>query len=276
MNEVKTDQDIILELKDATVIKHNIKILDNVSLSVKRNTSTVITGSLGSGKSTLLKVLSGILPADTGKLYIEGNNYNSMTFHKIKDFRRRNGFVFQDSALWANKNLYQNLELPLQYHFPDMTKEEIKERINKTCRSMGIDIDLSKRPAQISSGNSRLISFARALITDPEFIFIDNPLSGLDFETGTILRSIIKELRIEQKTILICTYDPEITSMLADNLIILKDHKIYASGKYNDIVKSDDEVIRNILANVIDKASNFDDEILDLISPDFTLDNNEG
>ena len=157
-----------------------------------------------------------------------------------------------------------------------MTKEEIKERIIKTCRSMGIYIDLSKRPSQISTGNSKLISFARALITDPEIIFIDNPLSGLDFETGTILRSIIKELRIKQKTILICTYDPEITSMLADNLIILKDHKIYASGKYNDIVKSDDEVIRNILANVIDKASNFDDEILDLISPDFTLDNNEG
>ena len=276
MNEVKTDQNIILELQDATVIKHNIKILDNVSLSVKRNTSTVITGTLGSGKSTLLKTLSGILPADTGKLYIEGHNYNTMAFHKIKDFRRRNGFVFQDSALWANKNLYQNLELPLQYHFPDMTKEEIKERIDKTCRSMGIDIDLSKRPSQISTGNSKLISFARALITDPEIIFIDNPLSGLDFETGTILRSIIKELRIEQKTILICTYDPEITSMLADDLIILKDHKIYASGKYNDIVKSDDEVIRNILANVIDKASNFDDEILDLISPDFTLDNNEG
>ena len=276
MNEVKTDQNIILELKDATVIKHNIKILDNVSLSVKRNTSTVITGNLGSGKSTLLKTLSGILPADTGKLYIEGHNYNTMAFHKIKDFRRRNGFVFQDSALWANKNLYQNLELPLQYHFPDMTKEEIKERINKTCRSMGIDIDLSKRPAQISSGNSRLISFARALITDPDIIFIDNPLTSLDFETSAKIRSIIKDLRNDRKTILICTYDPEITSMLADNLIILKDHKIYASGKYNDIVKSDDEVIRTILVNVIDKVSNFDDDILDLISPDFGTENNEG
>ena len=274
MNEA--DKNIILELKEASVTKHNIKILDNVSLSVKKNTSTVITGSLGSGKSTLLKTLSGILPADSGRLFIEGSNYNTMSFSKIKDFRKRNGFVFQDSALWANKNLYQNLELPLQYHFPDMTKEEIKERINKTCRSMGIDIDLSKRPAQISSGNSRLISFARALITDPDIIFIDNPLTSLDFETSAKIRSIIKDLRNDRKTILICTYDPEITSMLADNLIILKDHKIYASGKYNDIVKSDDEVIRTILANVIDKASNFDDEILDLISPDFGTENNEG
>ncbi len=262
--------DIVLELKDATFFKNGIKILDSVSVSITKKTSTVITGGLGSGKSTLLKVLSGILPADEGKLFIEGKSYNLMSFARIRDFRKRNGFVFQDSALWSNKNLYQNLELPLQYHFPEMSREERKIRISRTCRKLSIDINLMNRPSQISSGNRKLISFARALITDPEVVFIDDPLSALDFETCTRIRSLIKNIKNEGKTILICTYDPEITSMLADNLIILKDHRIYTSGKYNHIVKSDDEFIRNVLANVIDKASNFDDDILDLISPDFS------
>ena len=269
MCSVNTDNNTVLELRDVTLSKSGITILDNVSVSIQKKTTTVITGSLGSGKSTLLKALSGILPADSGKLYIEGNNFNIMSFSKVRNFRKRNGFIFQDSALWANKNLFQNLELPLQYHYPELDKDVIEVKINRMCRKLGLNENLSKRPSQISSGNRKLVSFARALITDPEIIFIDNPLSALDFETAAKIRSIIKDLKSEDKTLIICTYDPEITSMLADNLILLKDHKIYASGRYNDIVKSGDKNIRNILANVIDKVSNFDDDILNLISPDF-------
>ena len=269
MNNIKTDNEIILELQDASLSKSGIQILENVSVTVKKNTSTIITGSLGSGKSTLLKALSGILPVDTGNLFIEGISHNAISFNKMKDFRRRNGFIFQDGALWANKNLMQNIELPLQYHYPELGPEERKIRIDRICRKLAININLQNRPSQISSGNRKLISFARALITDPELLFIDNPLSALDFETGAKIRSIVKDLKKGGKTLLICTYDPEITSMLSDNIIILKDRRIYADGRYNEIVKSDDPFIRNILANVVDKASNFDDDILDLISPDF-------
>ena len=269
MDNTAADNDIILELKDASLLKGGTLVLDNVSLSVKKNTSTIITGTLGSGKSTLLKAVSGILPVDSGKLFVEGKLYNSLSFAKIKEYRKKDSFIFQDSALWANKNLFQNIDLPFQYHFPELPKEERKIQIERMCRKLSVNIDLNKRPSQISSGNRKLIAFVRALITDPELVFIDNPLSGLDFETAAKIRDIIKNLKNKGKTLLICTYDPEITSMLADNLIILKDHKIYASGRYNDIVKSDDEFIRNILANVIDKASNFDDDILDLMSPDF-------
>ena len=265
-----TDNNTVLELREISVRKNNEFILENISFKIEKNTTTVITGGIGSGKSTLLKIISGIMPADSGKLYIEGKSYALMSFTKVKEFRKRNGFVFQDSALWSNKSLYQNLELPLQYHFPDLNKEEIKTIISRKCRSLGIDINLNSRPSQISSGNRKLISFARALITDPEIIFIDNPLSSLDYETSSKIREIIKKLKNDKKTLIICTYDPEITSMMADNLILLKDHKVYAMGKYNTIVKSDDADIRNILANVIDKASNFDDDILDLISPDFS------
>jgi phospholipid/cholesterol/gamma-HCH transport system ATP-binding protein len=270
MDNNNTDNNAVLELSEVSVKKNNEFILDNISFQIEKNTTTVITGGLGSGKSTLLKLISGIMPADSGKLYINGKSYSSMSFSKIKEFRKKNGFVFQDSALWANKSLYQNLELPLQYHFPDLNKEEIKTIINRKCRALGIDINLKSRPSQISSGNRKLIAFTRALITDPDIIFIDNPLSSLDYETSSKIRDIIKKLKNDKKTLLICTYDPEITSMMADNIILLKDHTVYAIGKYNTIVKSDDENIRTILANVIDKASNFDDDILDLISPDLS------
>ena len=266
---VNTDTDIILQLTDITLSKGGVNILDNVSVSVEKNKSTIITGPLGSGKSTLLKTISGIIPADSGKLLIEGKQYSTMSFAALKDYRKRNGFIFQDSALWSNKNLYQNIDLPLQYHFPELSQEERKIRIDRMCRKLSINVNLMNRPAEISSGSKKLVAFARALITDPDVIYIDDPLSNLDFETSAKIRDIIKKLKYQRKTLLICTYDPEITSMHADNLILLKDHKIYASGRYNDIVKSDDKYIRNILANVIDKASNFDDDILDLISPDF-------
>ncbi len=259
-----------IELKNVSIIRNNSKILDDVSFKVPEGLTTVILGPLGCGKSTFLKTLASIYLPEEGKLIINDKPYNNMSLEKIMQFRRDTGFVFQDSALWSNKSLYQNLELPLIYHYPDLTADDVRKKIQGILDSLGFDDDMNKRPSDISAGNRKLISFARAFVTDPAILMIDGPESSLDFSSLEKIRSIIKDLKEKGKALLICTYDETITSMLADYLVILYKNRIYTHGPYRDIIKSSDPVIKKILSHVLDKISNFDDEILDLINPDFS------
>lgn len=264
------DNNYSIELKNITVSKNENTILDDISFKVPEGVTTIIVGHLGCGKSTLLKTINSIVVPDSGKVLINGKPYTSMSAAAIKMYRKSSGFVFQDGALWANKTLYQNLELPLLYHFPDMTTEDIINKIRRTLNLLGYEGDINKRPSEISAGNRKLISFARALITDPEILMIDSPETSIDFSAHGKIRNIIRDLKTRGKTLIICTYDEYITSMLADYVVVLFKNRIYASGPYKKIITSDDPVIRRIMSHVLDKVSNFDSDILDLINPDFS------
>jgi phospholipid/cholesterol/gamma-HCH transport system ATP-binding protein len=264
-----SDNSYSIELNDITVTKNKNLILDNISFKVPMGITTIIVGLLGSGKSTLLKVINSIIVPDSGRVLVNDKPYNVMSNTDIKIYRRSSGFVFQDSALWANKTIYQNLELPLLYHFPDMTKEDVMYKIKRTLNMLGYEGDINKRPSDISAGNRKLISFARALITDPDILMIDSPETSIDFATHKRIISIIKDLKLRGKTLIICTYDEHITSMLADYVVVLFKNKIYASGSYKEIVTSSDPVVKKIMSHVLDKVANFDGDILDLINPSF-------
>ncbi|MCL2791989.1 MAG: ATP-binding cassette domain-containing protein [Spirochaetaceae bacterium] len=261
------DNNYSIELIDITIAKNNNIILDNISFKVPEGITTIIVGHLGSGKSTLLKTISSIIVPNSGKVLINEKPYTSMSAAAIKAYRKSCGFVFQDSALWANKTIYQNLELPLLYHFPDIKKENIDNKIKKTLDLLGYEGNINRRPSDISAGNRKLISFARALITDPDILMIDSPETSIDFSSHGKIRNIIRDLKARGKTLIICTYDEYITSMLADHVVVLFKNKIYASGSYKEIVTSNDPVIRRIMSHVLDKVSNFDGDILNLINP---------
>ena len=264
------DDKYSIELKNVTVIKNNNIILDDISFKVPQGITTLIAGHLGSGKSTLLKTINSILIPDSGKVLINDKPYTAMSAASVNMYRKSSGFIFQDGALWANKTIYQNLELPLLYHFPDMSKEDIDNKIYKSINSLGYEDSLNKRPSDISAGNRKLISFARALITDPDILLIDSPETSIDFSSHGKIRNIIRDLKARRKTLIICTYDEYITSMLTDYVVVLFKSRIHASGPYKEIINSNDPVIKRIMSHVLDKVSNFDGDILNLINPDFS------
>ncbi|MCL2481393.1 MAG: ATP-binding cassette domain-containing protein [Spirochaetaceae bacterium] len=265
-----SDSNYSIELKNITVIKNKNTVLDDISFKVPEGITTIIVGHIGCGKSILLKTINSIIVPDSGKVLINGKSYSSMSASAIKMYRKSSGFIFQDGALWANKTIYQNLELPLLYHFPDITRKEVNNKIKSTLDMLGYEEDVNKRPADISSGNCKLISFARALMTDPDILMIDSPETSIDFSSHGKIRNIIRNLKARGKTLIICTYDEYITSMLADYVVVLFKNRIYASGQYKDIVTSNDPVIRRIMSHVLDKVSNFDGDILDLMNPDLS------
>lgn len=246
-----SDYSYSLQMENITIIRNNIKLLDDVSYKLPDSAVTVVTGLLGSGRSIFLKALASIIVPDRGEVSYNGKKFSDLSPYELKTLRRRSSFVFHDSALWANKSIYQNLELPLLHHFPNFSSKEINNKINKVLDITGFTYSVSLRPSDISAGNRKLISFARALITDPDILFIDGLETSLDFSSLGRIRNIIKELKADNKTIVITTYDNKITATMADYLVLLDKHKIYVAGTYNHVIRSEDSIVKELLSHVI-------------------------
>jgi ABC-type multidrug transport system ATPase subunit len=137
------------------------------------------------------------------------------------DFRREGAVVFQDSALWANQDLYHILELPLRVHFPDMPEKEREGRIREVLRDVGYTKELSKRPAMLSMGEQKVIAFARALICRPGLFFLDEWTESLDDTAAQRLIAIVKRQQEEHNTIILVSHDFKLIKDLADYVFMI-------------------------------------------------------
>ncbi|MDR0443662.1 MAG: ATP-binding cassette domain-containing protein [Treponema sp.] len=214
----------IIELKNAGFSAQNRKILQNVSISFEASKATAIVGPSGGGKSTLLKLAAGLLvPDQGGEVLYNGKNIAHMNRAETLEFRREAAFVFQDSALWANQNLFQILELPLRIHFPEMTKKEREKRIKSAVAEAGYKKDLGVRPSQLSMGEQKLIAFARAMLCSPTLLFLDEWTESLDETARDHLVNLVKIRRREKASILFVSHDLRTIKDVADDVIIIVD-----------------------------------------------------
>jgi len=261
-------QDNLLVMDQVSFSAGGHLVLDSISAQIPKGQTTVIMGPSGCGKSTLLKVCAGLLLPTSGSIFIEGRDFSRFTDPEMVELRGRTGFAFQNSALWANKTAYQNIELPLNFHFPKMTKKEVQSRILDLCKKLGFDDDIQQRPSQLSLGEQKIISMARALSTDPQYLFLDDPSSSLDGQGLGRLTEVLKNLKTTGKTLIIVTQNPNLTSQFADSLLLLKSGKILVHDTFQEVVKSNDPQIRNILTDVLSQTSTYSGDILDLLSDD--------
>ncbi|HUZ18222.1 MAG TPA: ATP-binding cassette domain-containing protein [Spirochaetia bacterium] len=254
-----------IELDKVDVIHGEKLVLEQVTLTFPPGETTVMLGPSGSGKSVLLKVAGGLILPDRGRVYLDGKNLHAMSERENQSFRRSNGFVFQDAALWANSTLFQNMSLPLRFHYPAMSEEEIANRIKRILDRIGFKENLSMRPADSSGGERKIVSFVRALVAEPQYIFMDEPLGEIDHQIGEQMLELIREQKRAGKTIIIVTHDPMLTSQLADSLVVLQNGRVIEHGPLSAVVRSTNPAVEAILTRVLSEASTFDGSILDIL-----------
>ena len=213
----------IIELENVSFTAQNRLIVRGFSYRFEEGKTTALVGPSGSGKSTVLKLAAGILVPDQGAISFRGRDIFSMTRQENLAFRREASMVFQDSALWANQSLYQNLELPLRIHFPGMPPSERDNRIKEVLREVGYRRDLSIRPAQLSMGEQKLIAFARALMCDPDLLFLDEWTESLDDAGSQRLMELVRRHQNEGDTIILVTHDFRIVRNMADYIVMILD-----------------------------------------------------
>jgi phospholipid/cholesterol/gamma-HCH transport system ATP-binding protein len=255
----------LIRLSDVTVGVGGFDILREVSAGIVEGASTVVMGPSGSGKSTLLKVAAGLVPPDRGTVSFRGENIYTMADRSLLRMRRVSGFVFQDAALWENKSIFDNLALPLEVHSPDLPRSEVQRRVIRTLERAGLEDCAPQRPAQLSAGEKKIISFLRALIGEPSLLFLDEPTLSVDAVMADRIVGMIRDVRSRGCSIVAVTTDRRLASTLADRLLVLKTGRLAAEGGFDEVKRSADPDVRSILSEVLGEIASFDTDLLSLL-----------
>ena len=228
----------IIELKNVGFSAQDREVLQEISIEFKESKTTAIIGPSGSGKSTVLKISAGLLVPDDGEVLYRGKNIAHMNRSENLEFRREAAFVFQDSALWANQDLFQILELPLKIHYPHMTKFQRAQRIKEVTVEAGYRKDLSVRPSRLSMGEQKLIAFARAMLCNPSLLFLDEWVESLDESSANRLIEVVKRKKKEGASVILVCHDMRILRDLADCVVVIVDGKEAFEGTKEDLFNS--------------------------------------
>ena len=226
----------IIELRNVAFSAQEGIIVQGITVEFAAGKTTAIVGPSGCGKSTVLKISAGLLVPDQGEVLFMGKDVNQMSRAENLAYRSKSAFVFQDSALWANQNLYQILELPLRIHHPGMSKKERAERIREVTAQVGYKKNLDIRPSRLSMGEQKLIGFARALLCKPALLYLDEWTESLDESSAERLNNIVKESQKEGVSIIFVSHDMRIIKELADFVVMIIDGQISARAPIDQII----------------------------------------
>lgn len=196
--------------------------LKDVSLQIDAGDFVSIEGPSGSGKSTLMNILGLLDNFSSGEYFLLGKDISSFS-EKQKAFLRNThlGFIFQNFNLINHLTVKKNVELPLLYG-PKTSKTERHKRVEEVLKSVNLIHRINHTPSQLSGGQQQRVAVARALISNPDIIFADEPTGNLDSSNGNQIMNLLKKLNNEGKTICMVTHDFRYRSY-ADRKFEIKD-----------------------------------------------------
>lgn len=206
-----------------------LKVLDNISLTVQENDFVAILGPSGSGKSTLLNILGCLDLPTSGQYFLDGIDVLKARDNQLAEIRNKKlGFVFQQFNLLPRLTVLQNVILPLLYR--GVNEDEAVASAKEKLKHLGLDHRLDHRPFQLSGGEQQRVAIARAIIGNPRLILADEPTGNLDSKSRENVMEIFQELNGQGNTIVMITHDPEVAEQ-AKKVLYIRDGKILESDR---------------------------------------------
>ncbi len=201
-----------------------VKAVDNVTFDVNDGEFVVIKGPSGAGKTTLLNLIGGLDSPNSGTIYNQGVKISDMDQESLALFRLINsGFIFQNYNLISTLTAEENIMFPM--NLSGMKFEEQRSRAVKLLKEMRLGDRREHLPFQLSAGEQQRVAIARALANDPPIILADEPTANLDKKTSQFIKDLFKDLKSNEKTIIIATHDDDLIE-LADHVILFDEGKI--------------------------------------------------
>jgi len=224
----------------------NLEVFKDFSLDLFRGENVVVLGRSGSGKSVLIKCLVGLIKPDGGSIELLGKNPAELDEDELDKLRSRIGFLFQSNALYDSMTVRKNLEFPLRQHTRDLKKQEVNERVMEALENVGLAWTVEMMPSQLSGGMRKRVALARTLIMRPEIMLYDEPTTGLDpLTTHEIIQLMLKVQEKYNTSAIIISHDIKCAEQTADRVAVLANGICYAEGSFDDLKKSDDEIIKS-------------------------------
>lgn len=203
-----------------------VKALDDISFDVNEGEFLGIMGASGAGKTTLLNCISTIDNVSAGYITLKGQEITMLKDKMLARFRRENlGFIFQDFSLLDNLTIYDNIALALTIN--GVASIEIREKVNKIAKQLGIYDILQHYPYEASGGQKQRCACARAIINSPKLVLADEPTGALDSHSAQMLLETMHDMNEKLNTTFIMVTHDALSASYAKRVIFLKDGKIY-------------------------------------------------
>jgi phospholipid/cholesterol/gamma-HCH transport system ATP-binding protein len=234
-------------------------VLKGVSGSFEKGKPNLIIGASGTGKSVLLKCIVGLVKPDSGHVTYDGRDFYEADRDVKIEIRREIGMLFQGGALFDSKNVEQNVGFPLEM-LTKMSREEKIDRVNFCLKRVSLENANKKMPSELSGGMKKRVGIARAIVNNPNYLFCDEPNSGLDPQTSVLIDELIDDISEEfQMTTIVVTHDMNSVMGIGEKILfIFKGQKLW-EGTKDDITHShvkelDDFIFSNkVMRNLKDR-----------------------
>jgi phospholipid/cholesterol/gamma-HCH transport system ATP-binding protein len=237
----------MIEVKNVFKSFGDNDVLKDISTVFEKGKTNLIIGQSGSGKTVLLKSIVGLHDITSGEIYYGNTRFDTLNFNDKKKLRQKIGMLFQGSALFDFATVIQNVMFPLEI-FTKQTKEERIERANFCLKRVNIMNANDLYPSEISGGMQKRVAIARAIALNPEYLFCDEPNSGLDPRTSILIDNLIKELTDEyQITTIVNTHDMNSVMEIGDNIIFIYEGQKWWEGNKEEIIRSDNKELNDFV-----------------------------
>jgi len=223
------------------------KILKGFSTEFHAGKTNLIIGTSGSGKTVFLKCLLGLYKPDEGEILYSSVPYSSLEDQEQRDLRQQMGMVFQGSALFDSMTVAENVRFPLEM-FTKQSRSEMNDRVAVVLKRVNLEGAENKLPSQISGGMQKRVAIARAVVTNPKYLFCDEPNSGLDPKTAIVIDNLIMDLTEEFNiTTVINTHDMNSVMEIGENIIFLKEGYLEWQGDKSLIFKTENKAVTDFV-----------------------------
>lgn len=225
----------------------NEEVLKGISTTFHKGKTNLIIGQSGSGKTVLLKCLIGLFRPEKGYIYYEDKAIQNMDDDEQRVLREEIGMLFQGGALFDSMTIEENVMFPLRM-FSKQKKKEMLHRVNEVLQRVNLENVNKKYPSEISGGMQKRVSIARAVVNNPKYLFCDEPNSGLDPKTATVIDNLIQEITHEYNiTTVVVTHDMNSVMEIGENINFLKNGQLIWQGDNQDIFKTDNEDVTDFV-----------------------------
>lgn len=236
-----------IELRDIHKAFGTLEVLKGFTLTVDEGQTVAVIGASGSGKSVMLKHVVGLLHPDQGEVEVDGQKVNELDQEELYELRRTVGYVFQFAALFDSMTLEDNVGMGLR-RISGMSGEEIDARVTECLELVELEDFRESFPAELSGGQKKRAGLARAIATKPKYLLYDEPTTGLDPVTGTVIDRLILRTRDELGvTGLVITHDIESAFLIADRVGMLYDGRLRFIGTPEEVRACEDPVVRGFI-----------------------------
>ncbi len=245
----------VVEVEDVHKSFGDLHVLRGISFRVEEGETLCILGASGDGKTTMLKVLMGVLPPDSGRVSIFGEDIYHAAAEDLAALRRKIGVTFQSGALLNSMSLADNIALPLEYH-TELDQDTIATMVKIKLQQVGLLDAADRRPSEVSGGMKKRAAVARALAMDPEILFYDEPSAGLDPIATASLDRLINDLKTGMGiTSVVVTHEMESVRRIADRVLLQYRGQVLLDGTLQDLLDSPEPRIQQFVTGDVDSMA---------------------